>query len=45
MYEDYDGRKKGVFQRDVKGATGGCFIFHSFFNSNRSSEFAIDVGA
>ena len=30
MYEDYDGRKKGVFQRDVKGATGGCFIFHSF---------------
>ena len=32
-------------QRDMKGATSVCFIFGSFFSSNKSAEAEMGVGA
>ena len=36
---------KRIVQRDIKGATNDCYIFDSYFSSNKLAEAAIDVGA
>ena len=36
---------KGLCKRDIKGYTKDCFIFFSWFSSNRLDESAMDVGS
>ena len=36
---------KGIGKRDVKGNIKDCFIFDSWFASNKPTESAMDVGA
>ena len=45
MYQEDDGNNKGDRSKVYRGGTKDCFLFDSWFASNKAAESAMELGA